>query len=86
MANRLTADIDASVERLGDLRVHLYEQLLLLCDLFVAQNYFFLHPITERLSNNCIGHVDEPLTWDFVHVTIVREVVRDLWVLSGSLK
>ena len=86
MANRLTADIDTSVECLCDLRVHLYEQLLLLCDLFVAQSDFFLHPITERLSNNCIGHVDEPLTWYFVHVTIVREVVRDLWVLPGSLK
>ena len=86
MANRLTADIDTSVECLCDLRVHLYEQLLLLCDLFVAQNYFFLHPITERLSNDCVDHVDEPLTWDFVHVTIVREVVRDLWVLSGSLE
>ena len=86
MANRLTTDIDASVECLGDLRVHLYEQLLLLGDLFVAQSDFFLHPITERLSNDCVDHVDEPLTWDFVHVTIVREVVRDLWVLPGSLE
>ena len=86
MANRLTADIDACVECLGDLRVHLYEQLLLLSDLIVAESYFFLHPITERLSNDCVDHVDEPLTWDFVHVTIVREVVRDLRVLPGSLE
>ena len=86
MANRLTADIDASVECLGDLRIHLYEQLLLLSDLFVAQSYFFLYPITKRLSNDCVDHVDEPLTWDFVHVTIVRKVVWDLWVLPGSLE
>ena len=86
MANRLTADIDASVKCLGNLRIHLYEQLLLLSDLFVAPSYFFLHPITERLSNDCVDHVDEPLTRDFVHVAIVREVVRDLWVLPGSLE
>ena len=85
MLNRLTADIDARVECLSNLRVHLYEQLLFLSDLVVAQSDFFLHPITERLSNDCVDHVDEPLTWDFVHVTIVREVVRDLRVLPGSL-
>ena len=86
MTNRLTADIDARVECLGDIRVHLYEQLLLLSDFFVAESYFFLHPITEWLSNDCVDHVDEPLTWDFVHVTIVRKIVWDLWVLPGSLE
>ena len=74
------------MERLRYLGIHLDKQLLLLSDLFIPENYFFLHPVTERLSNDCVNHVYEPLTWDFVHVTIVWKIVRNLWILPGSLK
>ena len=74
------------MERLRYLGIHLDKQLLLLSDLFIPENDFFLHPVTERLSNDCVNHVYEPLTWYFVHVTIVWKIVRNLRILPGSLE
>lgn len=40
----------------------------------------------EWLSDDCINHIYEPLTWHFVHVTVFGKVVRNFWIFLGRLK
>ena len=48
----LTADVDGAVEGLGDLRVHLDQELLLRCQLLVAGGDLVLHPGIEWLADD----------------------------------
>ena len=74
------------MEGLGNLRVHLDEELLLLRQLFVASRDLVLDPAAEGGTENGVGDVDQPLARHLVHVAVLGEVVVDSWVLSGSLE
>ena len=58
MKNQLTADVDARVERLGDLWVHVDEQVLLLGQLLVADDDPIVYPLLHRLTNDRICDVE----------------------------
>ena len=41
-----------------------------------------LDPVTERLTYDGVSDIDKPLAWNFVHISIFREVRIDLFSLS----
>ena len=74
------------MESFGYFFVHLDQQLLLLSQLLVAIRDFSLHPLTEWFTNDCIGDVDEPLPGHFVHVSIFRQMLAYIRILSSLLQ
>ena len=81
-----TADVHAAVESLGNLGVHLDQEILLPSQVFVASCDLILDPGAEGLSDDRVGHVDEPLPRHLVHVAVFRKVVADLWGFPGALE
>ena len=84
--NKLTADVDTTVECLRNLRVHLNEELLLLGELFVTTCNLILHPGFEWCTQNGIRDIDQPLAGNFMHVPVIWKIVTDPWVLLGCLE
>ena len=74
------------MEGLGDIWIHLDEELLLLCQLLVADGNFISSPGAEWLPQDGVGDVDEPLTRNLVHVAVLRQIVVDPGVLSCLLE
>ena len=83
---KLTADVYRRMESLGYLRVHFNQKVLLLREFFIAILDLGLYPTLERLTQNGVSDVDQPLTWDFVHIPGVRKVVVDSGILSSGLE
>ena len=79
----LTANVHAVVERSCNLRVHLDIEVLLLGQVLVAADNFLFYPAAEWLSDDRVGHVDEPLSRHLVHVTVFWQEVADHWRHSG---
>ena len=79
----LTANVHAVVERSCNLRVHLDIEVLLLGQVLVAADDFLFDPAAKWLSDDRVGHVDEPLSRHLVHITVFWQEVADLWRHSG---
>ena len=71
------------MESSGNLRIHFDKKILLLGQVFVALTDLILDPGSEGLSSHGIDDVDEPLTWDLVHIPVFRKVRGDFGVLPG---
>ena len=74
------------MEGLGDIWIHLDEELLLLCQLLVADGNFISSPGAEWLPQDGVGDVDEPLARDLVHVSVVGQIGEDGLVLAGFIE
>ena len=83
---KLTADIHTAVKSLCNFRIHIDQKVLLLGKLLVAIGDLCLDPSAELFTNDGVGNVDEPLTWNLVHVTVFGKVVVDHGHLSGLLE
>lgn len=79
----LTANVHAVVECSCNLRIHLDVEILLLGKIFIAVDNFLFDPDAEWLSDDRVGHVDEPLSRHLVHVAVFRQKSADLRRLSG---
>ena len=55
-------------------------------ELFISNFYFSLDPLAKALPYNCIDDIDQPLARNFVHVSVFREVVINLWRLPRLRK
>jgi len=82
----LTADVEAAMERLGNVGVHLNVELLLRRQLFIAQLDGVLHPAFEGLAEDRVGDVEQPLARQTRQVAVFRQVVVDEGVLLGGLE
>ena len=75
----LTADVDRAAEGLGDLRVELNHEVSLVRELVVALLDCRGDPLPERLADDRVDHVDDPLPRQLSQVALVGQVRRDLF-------
>ena len=80
----------AALESLGELRIHLDEEVPVLCHLTVAGSNPLAHPVDEGLADDGRTDVDHPGTWELVYLVLLvrhkevhglepREVFEDLF-------
>ena len=74
------------LEGLGDLWVHVDQEVVLVLELLVPRIDVAVHPVLERLSTNCVAHVCQPLAGQQVDLPHVREVLHENRDLLGRLQ
>ena len=82
----LTRDVDRFPERTSNRSVQLDDELLVICNLLVAILDNLMHPLLERLTHQCVGHIHDELTRQSRDVTIIRQMVGNLRMFFAELK
>ena len=84
VCGELTVDAGALSEDLGDFRVHLYVQVLLLGDLEITIEDLLLDPIIELPAYDGAGHIDDELLRQPPQLILLRKVQVALRVLADE--
>ena len=73
------------LEGLGDLWVHVDQEVVLVLELLVPRLDVVVHPVLERLSVPRVDDVRQPLAGQQVDLSLVREVLHELRGRLGPL-
>ena len=81
----LTADVDRVSERCCYLRVKVNYQAAMFSNRVIASFNALLDPQLERILDNSEDDVHNELSGQAVHVTLVRQVLRNMLMLHATL-
>ena len=76
----------AGLEGTQDVRVHHDGHVALGNELLVASLHLVLHPVSEGPANECIRHVNDPLSRKLAKVVVVWEIDGRIGVLGRLLE
>ena len=79
-------DILRRVEGLENFWVKLQKKVLLFCNCLIPAGYRFVDPISKSLTDDGVADVDKPLARHLHYITLVRQILRDSWVLTCKLE
>ena len=78
----LTADVDWSLESLGNSRIQFDHEIILRCDHIVALLDHLGYPFSKGIANKCVDHIGNPLSWQLAYVTLIGHMALNLFILQ----
>ena len=76
MQKKLTANVGGTLKYFSDLRIKIYQQVLLDKEPLISLVNLHLNPVIERFSHNWISNINDPLSTQFLHFLLDRKIFK----------